>query len=127
MHRLASLVCLCLAIAVSVPAHAQEAPPQWRNLFNGSDLTGWKNINTAPDTWSLRDGMLINTGKPIGVMCSERMYENFVLHIEWMHLEPGGNSGVFAWSDANPRPEDRLPDGVGRRGTAPWSLTGMCP
>jgi hypothetical protein len=45
-------------------------------------------------------------------MCSEKMYENFLLHIEWMHLEPGGNSGVFAWSDANPRPDDRLPDGV---------------
>jgi len=46
------------------------------------------------------------------VMCTDRMYENFVLHIEWMHMEPGGNSGVFAWSNADPNPKSRLPDGV---------------
>jgi hypothetical protein len=45
-------------------------------------------------------------------MRSEKKYENFVLHVEWTHLEPGGNSGVFLWSDARPREEDRLPDGV---------------
>ncbi len=45
-------------------------------------------------------------------MRSEKQYENFVLHIEWMHMEPGGNSGVFVWSDAGPMRESRLPDGV---------------
>jgi hypothetical protein len=44
-------------------------------------------------------------------MRSDRQYENFVLIVEWMHLEPGGNSGVFAWSNAQPNP-NRLPDGV---------------
>ena len=46
------------------------------------------------------------------VMCSDRMYENFVLHVEWMHQEPGGNSGVFIWSAANPSERTRLPDGL---------------
>jgi len=45
-------------------------------------------------------------------MRSEKQYENFILHIEWMHMEPGGNSGVFVWSEANPAEESRLPDGV---------------
>ena len=88
----------CLVLLTSFPALAQS-PPQFHDLFNGKDLTGWVNINTAPDTWTMRDGMLVNTGKPIGVMCSAKMYENFVMHVEWMHLEPGGNSGVFVWSD----------------------------
>lgn len=92
--------------------HAQSAPAEWRNLFNGRDLSGWVNVNTAPETWTMRDGLLVNTGKPIGVMCTEKMYENFLLHVEWKHLEPGGNSGVFAWSNAAPEPESRLPDGV---------------
>ena len=35
-----------------------------------------------------------------------------VLHIEWMHMEPGGNSGVFVWSNAVPGEENRLPNGV---------------
>lgn len=97
--------------AVQTTATAQ-ALPQWRALFNGKDLAGWVNINTAPDTWAVRDGLIVSTGKPIGVMCTERMYENFLLHIEWMHLEPGGNSGVFAWSDTQVGPGEPLPNGV---------------
>jgi hypothetical protein len=104
-------VAVCFGLLVCSPVFAQP-PAQFQNLFNGKDLTGWANINTAPDTWAWRDGMVVSTGKPIGVMCSVNMYENFVLHIEWMHMEPGGNSGVFAWSNANPNPKNRLPDGV---------------
>lgn len=116
---------LLLALFLSFPAvaAAQDAgagaptpgahpPHEFTPLFNGKDLSGWVNINTAEDTWRWEDGLLINKGHPIGVMCSEQQYENFILHIEWMHLEPGGNSGVFVWSNANPRADDRLPDGV---------------
>lgn len=85
---------------------------EFRDLFNGKDLTGWVNVNTAEDTWSVRDGVLICSGQPIGVMRTDRQYENFILHIEWMHIEPGGNSGVFIWSNANPPAEARLPNGV---------------
>lgn len=84
---------------------------EFHDLFNGRDLTGWVNVNTDKDTWSVKDGILICKGHPIGVMRTEKQYENFILHIEWMHMEPGGNSGVFAWSDAKPQ-ETRLPNGV---------------
>jgi hypothetical protein len=100
-----------LASAMSLTAAGQSAP-QFQDLFNGKDLTGWVNINTNPDTWKFRDGLLICSGRPIGVLCSERQYENFVLHIEWMHMEPGGNSGIFVWSDARPGERNRLPNGV---------------
>ena len=62
----------------------------------------WVNVNTAPDTWSLLKKELICTGRPIGVMRSKYQYENFLLHVEWKHIEPGGNSGVFIWGDAVP-------------------------
>lgn len=86
--------------------------PEWRDLFNGKDLTGWVNVNTAPDTWKVKDGLLVCSGHPIGVMRSDRQYENFILHIEWRHMEPGGNSGVFLWSAARPGEKNRLPDGL---------------
>jgi hypothetical protein len=107
----------CAAIAAGLlsictpPLCAFEEAPGFRDLFNGRDLTGWVNVNTDKETWSVRNGVLICTGHPIGVMRSDREYENFVLHIEWMHMEPGGNSGVFVWSDAKPQ-ENRLPNGV---------------
>lgn len=72
----------------------------------------WINVNTEPDTWHLEKDLLVCSGKPVGVMRSEKQYENFILHIEWMHIEPGGNSGTFVWSNANPPEATRLPDGV---------------
>jgi hypothetical protein len=72
----------------------------------------WINVNTSESTWSIQKRILVCSGNPIGVMRSEKQYENFILHIEWMHTEPGGNSGVFVWSDANPAEESRLPNGV---------------
>ena len=58
----------------------------------------WIEVNTPPDTWTLKNGELICSGRPIGVMRSEKQYENFVLHVEWKHMEPGGNSGIFVWA-----------------------------
>lgn len=72
----------------------------------------WIEVNTPPETWSLKNGELICAGRPIGVMRSEKQYENFILHVEWKHMEPGGNSGVFVWSSARPDEKSRLPDGV---------------
>src|SRR3954468_12272147 len=95
------LVALSSLVFLFQSARATD-PGAFRDLFNGKDLTGWVNVNTDPDTWSVRDGMLVCKGKPIGVMRSDKQYENFVLHVEWMHMEPGGNSGVFIWSNAVP-------------------------
>jgi len=72
----------------------------------------WVNVNTDPDTWRTEGELLICKGLPIGVMRSEKQYENFILQVEWRHMEAGGNSGVFVWSDADPDPESRLPGGV---------------
>jgi hypothetical protein len=87
-------------------------PMQFRELFNGKDLSGWVNVNTDKDTWSVRDGLLVCTGHPIGVMRTDKQYENFVLHIEWMHMEAGGNSGTFIWSEGTVPEGKQLPKGL---------------
>jgi 3-keto-disaccharide hydrolase len=104
-----------LATAILLLVHdatRAQSVPEFRDLFNGTDLTGWVNVNTKRETWSVRDGMLICHGHPIGVMRSEKQYENFVLHIEWRHMEAGGNSGVFIWSAGSPAPGEELPKGL---------------
>ncbi len=69
-------------------------------LFNGRDLEGWVVVNTAPSTWSFtEEGYLHCTGKPIGEIRTERMYQNFILEVEWRFLVPKGNSGIFVWAD----------------------------
>lgn len=103
---------LAAASWLALSQSPETSPETFRPLFNGRDLTGWMDVNTSPETWSVRDGMLICKGQPIGVMRSDREYENFILHIEWQHREPGGNSGVFLWSSAEPDSRSRLPNGV---------------
>lgn len=69
-------------------------------LFNGKDLSGWVEVNTAPSTWSFNEkGYLVCSGKPIGEIRTERMYQNFILELEWRHLVPKGNAGIFVWAD----------------------------
>lgn len=72
----------------------------------------WVQVNTTEDTWRMEGDKLICAGLPIGVIRSEKQYENFLLHIEWKHMEAGGNSGTFVWSDANADDKNRLPNGV---------------
>lgn len=79
---------------------------------NKGNAINWFNVNTDEGTWRKEKDLLICTGKPIGVMRSEKLYENFILEVEWMHMEAGGNSGVFVWSDAKPDAVGRLPGGV---------------
>ena len=99
-------------LAVFLLAISFAASAQYKDLFNGKDFTGWVNVNTAKDTWSYENGMLLCSGRPTGVLRSERQYENFVLHVEWMHMEPGGNSGMFLWSGSKPAPGSPFPPGV---------------
>ncbi|TDB62269.1 3-keto-disaccharide hydrolase [Arundinibacter roseus] len=93
-----------------LPLHAQSEFDKltFSPLFNGKNLDGWVNVNTAEDTWKVKKGVLISTGKPIGVMRTDRQYENFILEIEWKHMEAGGNSGVFVWSEGTPFENDPL-------------------
>lgn len=93
----------------SDPVRAQSP---WRSLFNGRDLSGWVNVNTAPETWRVRDEMIVCTGRPRGILRTERMYENFVLELEWRHLEEGGNAGLFVSADALPRRGAPYPESV---------------
>ena len=95
--RLAATLCACVWLTDWV-----DAGEQGQALFNGKDLTGWVNVNAAPDTWSVRDGIIVCNGQPKGFLRSTRTYENYILEYEWKHLTEGGNAGVMIHADALP-------------------------
>ncbi len=100
VKKFLSLLVLTALISVSHSAIAQTADaPVFRPLFNKNDLEGWVPVNIAPSTFSMEDGILKCTGKPIGEIRTEKMYQNFILEIEWRHLKPRGNAGIFIWAD----------------------------
>ena len=88
---------------------------EMEKIISGKKTEGvpinWIQVNTEDDTWKVKGDELICSGLPIGVIRSELKYENFLLHIEWKHMEAGGNSGTFVWSNADPG-DNRLPNGV---------------
>jgi len=94
------------AVFASLPAAADVAKPGdgFVPMFNGKDLTGWVNVNCAPDTFFVKDGEIITTGKPTGFLRTEKQYENFELEMDWMHINTKavGNSGLFVWGDPLP-------------------------
>jgi len=91
----------CATTLLTLANQAVAAPPADDRvaLFNGRDLTGWVLVNTPADTWSVQDGMLVCSGKPTGEIRTARMYQNFELEVEWRHMVPGGNAGIFVWAD----------------------------
>lgn len=88
-------LCLALGFAALFTHAADEMVP----LFNGKDLSGWVPVNVHPGTFSVRDGLIVSTGIPTGVMRTEKQYENFELELEYRHMVKGGNAGLFVWSD----------------------------
>jgi hypothetical protein len=103
LARHAPFLALAFALAcasTSDDGAARAAEPEaFEPLFNGVDLSGWVDVNCAPSTWTVRDGMIVCSGVPTGVLRTERRYENFVLELDYRHLRPGGNAGLFVWSD----------------------------
>lgn len=89
-----------LLLALLFPTLTLAQDPDFKPLFNTEDLAGWTPVNVAPATFTNKGDHLYCTGVPTGVLRSDKMYENFVVELEWRHLAPGGNAGFFVWADA---------------------------
>ncbi len=103
----APLIALLLAASCGAPGHTELGDPTadadgFVPLFNGVDLEGWAPVNCDHSTWTVRDGMIVCSGIPTGELRTERMYENFIVELEWRHMVPKGNAGFFVWSDPLP-------------------------
>lgn len=112
MTRLVSLAFVS-ALAASLPSQQRPIPltptpvaaaEGFTPLFNGKSLDGWVNVNCHPSTFYVKDGEIVTTGKPTGFLRTEKQYENFVLELDWMHVNKKevANSGLFVWGDPLP-------------------------
>jgi hypothetical protein len=97
-HCMKSLLTTLLVALATAARAAGPDPEGFVPLFNGRDLSGWINVNCAPETWSVSNGVIHCTGHPTGALRLPRQYENFILELDWRHLSSGGNSGIFIWA-----------------------------
>ncbi len=114
-------VLIVLNLALCLPVFSQKILFEFGERKNfGKLITGdttreplrWVDVNTTDTTWYKKGDTLVGKGWPIGVVRSEKMYQNFIMQVEWRHMEKGGNSGIFVWCDARPEDHNRLPSGV---------------
>jgi hypothetical protein len=97
--RFAGLLVGLAASAVALTAAGAAKPI----ALLGRNLDGWKHVLADPavkrdQVWTLRDGMLVCTGTPIGVLYTEKNYTNFRLVVEyrWAPGTKPGNSGIMS-------------------------------
>ncbi len=80
---------LALFCVVAAGLYAAE----WKQLFNGKDLTGWKMV--GPGRFVVENGELKTEGG-MGLLCYEReKFANATLRVVFRTTEGHGNSGVI--------------------------------
>jgi len=74
---------------------AAEKAGEWKSMFDGKTLNGWRGYKTQtlPTGWHAANGELINDGKGGDLMTVEQ-YGDFDMRFEWK-ISPNGNSGVI--------------------------------
>lgn len=91
------------ALALAAAAGAAQPKGGAVSLLEGSSLQGWAHVLADPavpreKVWTLREGLLVCTGAPIGVLYTEKNYTDFRLELEYRWAPGGkpGNSGIMS-------------------------------
>lgn len=98
MRRFPLLAALFAAFWAS--AHADDkdglkkAPEGFVAIFNGKDLSGWKNADKQAEFWKVEDGVIHYLGKGGGDLVTDKNYKDFEMWVDWK-ITKGGDSGIF--------------------------------
>ncbi|MFH1920513.1 MAG: DUF1080 domain-containing protein [Planctomycetota bacterium] len=109
MCRIVSTLSALMVVAcLAGPATAADEQAKPIELFNCTCLAGWdvflvdSNVKME-DVWSVKDGVLVCKGEPLGYLFTKEKYTNYKLIVEW-RWAPGtepGNSGVLLRIDGD--------------------------
>ena len=73
--------------------HNQETTQDWRQLFNGKDLTGWKHV--GPGSMSVENGMIRGHGGMGLLYWTGEKFGNCTIRVVFKMRDENSNSGVF--------------------------------
>ena len=104
------LLAATITLLVSCTTSRNTAGSRTETLFNGRNLTGWKHVLADPavsmeQVWSVRDGVIVCRGEPMGYLFTERNFTNYRMGAEyrWAPGKQPGNSGIFGRINGSPR------------------------
>ena len=97
---------LITGLAVAATAFSIAAAPQksqWKPLFNGKDLTGWKHVGPGGDT--VEDGLIKTRGGMGLLYWTGGKVSNCRIRVVFKMRDTNDNSGVFIRIPIEPREE----------------------
>ncbi|RYY08559.1 MAG: DUF1080 domain-containing protein, partial [Chitinophagaceae bacterium] len=92
-----------LSFVFVVTSATLTAQVKWEKLFNGKDLTGWKQLNGKAD-YHVKGGVIIGTtvaNTPNSFLVTEKEYGDFILEIDFK-VDTSMNSGIQVRSLSKP-------------------------
>ena len=110
------LIVLCLLAATFLPRQVQA---QSKDLFNGTDLSGWHvdvpAMDDDPDVQSpfiVRDGLLVSLGEPNGHLITDEVYQDYRLEVQYRFAGEPGNCGVLVYASTPRALYDMFPQSI---------------
>lgn len=94
-NQMKKTIILCLLAFVVMSCSTTSEKGGWINLFNGSDLTGWKQLN-GEAKYEVVNGEIVGTtvlNTPNSFLCTEKNYSDFIFEVELL-VEENMNSGI---------------------------------
>ncbi|RZM25343.1 MAG: DUF1080 domain-containing protein [Pedobacter sp.] len=97
------LVVLAALILGNMPVSSNAQTGKWQQLFNGKDLTGWKQLN-GQAKYEVVNGEIVGTtvsNTPNSFLTTEKDYGDFILEVELL-VDNSMNSGIQIRSLSKP-------------------------
>ena len=123
--------CILLILTSGISLKAQDKS-EWRQLFNGKDLTGWKQV--GPGSHYVENGLLKSKGGMGLLVWEGEKFQNCVIRVQFAMRDSNSNSGVFIriptmpteeWMPVNKGYEVQIDNAPEKSGEDDYHYTGM--
>jgi len=104
------MVCLLFLMTKTLSAGVADST-QWRHLFNGKDLAGWK--QAGPGSHYVEDGFIKSKGGMGLLYWTGEKFGNCVIRVVFRMRDENSNSGVFIRIPSIPTEDNMMPVNTG--------------
>lgn len=119
------LLLVALTAGLALSCSTVSTTSQSVDLFNGQDLNNWDahlvdSKSKKDNVWTVKDGLLVCKGEPLGFLFTKAQYTSYKLVVEW-RWAPGktpGNNGVLMRVNGQPKGVPRCIEAQLKSGSA---------
>lgn len=122
---------ILLILSSGISSNGQDKS-EWRQLFNGKDLTGWKQV--GPGSHYVENGLVKSKGGMGLLVWQGEKFQNCIIRVVFAMRDSNSNSGVFIriptmpteeWMPVNKGYEVQIDNAPEKSGEDDYHYTGM--